>query len=433
MELWVWEPLFIWRCVDLQVYLSSLQGRRVFEVSGEKAATFVDLTIMAGMPTSEAKSVLLRTAEGIMRADASKLVIGKEGMICQQPHQTWEPLESVKDEVRLIDDVMDKQVIDIENRKVIRVNDIEMDYSPGHVVIKAVCVGASSFMRRLGGNTLLSLTKAMLKDIDNKIDWDLVQPLGSTESAIKLTVPWDKAAKLHPADLADLMEDLDAHEQLAILNTLDVEKAADTLASIEEEDVRRSIMSRMDVDKVSDIMEEMDPDDAADILADLPEGSADAILSEMEKPNSQSLRRLMTYGEHTAGGIMTTEYVALPDKLTADEAVQRLRVMAEDVETIYYAYVVDSDNHLAGVFSLKDLILSKPGDPLAKIVASPVIHAYLDESDDEVVDIMAKYDLLALPVTDRDEHIVGIITIDDVMDVVIERGGWRRQIKARRR
>jgi Mg/Co/Ni transporter MgtE len=217
------------------------------------------------------------------------------------------------------------------------------------------------------------------------------------------------------------------------LSNLDAEKAADTLASIEEDGVRRSIMSRMDPDKVSDIMEEMDPDDAADILADLPEGSADAILSEMEQEDSQSLRRLMAYDERTAGGIMTTEYVALPNDISSGQAVERLRIMAEEVETIYYAYVVDSENHLTGVFSLKDLILSKPEDPLEKIVAAPVIHAYLDESDAEVVDIMAKYDLLAMPVTDRDEHLMGIITIDDVMDVVIERGGWRRQIKARRR
>lgn len=417
----------------MQVYLSSLQGRRVFEVSGEKAATFVDLTIMAGLPTSEAKSVLLKTPEGIMRADAQRLVIGKEGMICQQPYQTWQPQESIKDEIRLISDVMDKQVIDIGNRKIIRVNDIEMDYSPGHIVIKAVCVGASSFVRRLGGNMLLSATRGILKDADRKIAWNLVQPLGSTESALKLTVPWDKAAQLHPADLADLMEDLDTHEQLAILSNLDAEKAADTLASMEEDDLRAAIMRRMDVDKVSDIMEEMSPDDAADILADLPQGSVDAILGEMEQPDSQSLRRLMAYDERTAGGIMTTEYIAVPGDINADEAVQRIRTLAEDVETIYYAYVVDNQNRLTGVFSLKDLILSRPEQPLEKIVSTPVIHAYLDQYDTEVVDIMAKYDLLAMPVTDRDEHLVGIITIDDVMDVVIERGGWRRQIKSRRR
>jgi CBS domain-containing protein/sporulation protein YlmC with PRC-barrel domain len=416
----------------MRLLLSSLQGRRVYEARGDKVARFVDLTIPTGQPSAEVKHAILRTPEGLRRVDVHHLVIGHEGIICQAPCGSWETLDDLQGEVRLIEDVMDKQVIDIENRKVIRVNDVELECSPGHVIIKAVCVGADSFVRRLGGDRLANMSQSLLKSKDTRIDWQLVQPLGSAATALRLSVPWNKAAALHPADIATLMEDLDTHEQIAMLNNLDAEKAADTLASIEGDDLRSSILQRMDVDKASDIIEEMSPDDAADLLSDLPKGSADAILSEMGQPSSASVRKLMGYDEHTAGGIMTPEYIALPSDLTVDEAITRIRSMAEDVETIYYAYVVDAENRLLGVFSLKDLIVSKPHEKLEKIMTRSVKHVFLDSSDHECVDIMARYDLLALPVLDAENHLMGITTIDDVIDVVIERGGWRRLIKRRR-
>lgn len=420
--------------ISLRLFLSSLQGRKVYEAKGDKVATLVDLTIPLGQHSREVKGVVLRTHEGLRCARAQRLVIGNEGIICEQPFETWEVFdESSPDVIRLIDDVMDKQVIDIENRKIIRVNDVELDYTPGRILIMSVCVGANSFLRRLGGERLVRLSRSIFRSSDKWIDWNLVQPLGSAASSLRLTVPWNKAATLHPADLADIVEDLDAHEQVAILTTLDPGKAADTLALIEEDEIATSILRRIAVDRAADMIEEMSPDDAADLLAELPKSDAEAILGQMDQPVRQSVSRLMAYNERTAGGIMTTEYVALPGDITVDDAIQRIRAVAREVETIYYAYVIDKENRLTGVFSLKDLIISQPSQKLENIMTTPVIHVLLETPDSEVVDIMAKYDLSALPVTDEHKHLVGIITIDDVIDIVIERGGWRRQIRGRRR
>ncbi len=414
----------------MQLHLSSLKGRKVLDSGGDKTATIVDFTIGAGQPTSEVKRVILRTRDGLRATAANHLVIGSESVICELPYSSWESFESCShDEVRLVEDVVDKQVIDIENRKVIRVNDVLLDYSNKRLLVVAVCVGTDSFVRRLFGDRMSSVIRQQLKPKENLIDWHLVQPLGSSSSSLRLTVSWNKTAPLHPADLADLMEDLDSHEQMAILSTLDNEKAADTLAKIEEDELATSIIRRMDPDKASDIMEEMSPDDAADILSDLPRPSADAILSGMEQPSRAEVTRLMGYDEHTAGGIMTTEYVAIPSGLTVEQAMARIREISEEAETVYYGYVVDSEQRLAGVFSLRELIMAQPGDLLDRIMTQPVIHVLPEVSEGEVVDVMSKYDLLALPVADQEGRLLGIITVDDVVDVLMERGAWIRVMK----
>lgn len=417
----------------MQVFLSSLSGRKAYDASGDTVATIQDLTIGAGQSSPEVRQVILRTRDGLHSAGAGHLVIGNAGIICDLPHSSWQPFESCPpDEVRLVADVVDKQVIDIGNRRVIRVNDIQLEYSRGGIKVVAVCVGAPSFLRRLLGERLASLLPSAVRSREKVIDWRLVQPLGSSSGPVRLTVSWDKTAPLHPADLADLMEDLDSHEQMAILNTLDNEKAADTLAKIEEDDLASSIIRRLDPDKASDIIEEMSPDDAADLLSDLPKTSADAILSEMEQPSRSSVSRLMEYDERTAGGIMTTEYYWVRSGVTVEGAIARVREISDEAETVYYGYVVDRDDRLTGVFSLRDLLVAQPRQAIEEVMTTPVLHVGVEASDGEVVDVMSKYDLLALPVTDTDGHMLGIITVDDVIDVLMERGVWVRVFKGKR-
>lgn len=414
----------------MQVFLSSLSGRKAFDASGDTVATIQDLTIRAGEASPEVRRVILRDKDGLHAAAAKHLVVGAAGVICDLPHSSWEPFESCPpDEVRLVADVVDKQVIDIGNRRVIRVNDIQLECVNRSIRVLAVCVGASSFLRRLFGDKLASRVPGF-QSLENMIDWRLVQPLGSSAGPLRLTVSWDKAAPLHPADLADLIEDLDSHEQIAMLNTMDNEKAADTLAQIEDEDAS-AIIRRLDPDKASDIIEEMSPDDAADLLSDLPKPSADAILLEMEQPSRTSVSRLMEYEEHTAGSIMTTEYYWVPSGVTVERAMARVREVSDEAETVYYGYVVDKENHLQGVFSLRDLIIAKPRQPIEEIMTTPVFRVDSQAADGEVVDLMSKYDLLALPVTDTEGHMLGIITVDDVIDVLMERGVWVRVFKGK--
>jgi CBS domain-containing protein/sporulation protein YlmC with PRC-barrel domain len=414
----------------VQLHLTSLKGRKVVDAGGDRAATVVDFTIGAGQPTSEVRRVILRAKDGLWSAGANHLAVGSETIICD--YSSWEPFEScAHDEVRLLEVDVDKQVIDIEIRKVTRVNDILLDYSNKRLSVVAVCVGTDSFLRRLLGERLSSVAAKRFGAKENLILWHLVQPLGSSSSSLRLTVSWNKTGPFHPADLADLMEDLDTHEQMAILSALDNEKAADTLAKIEEDDLATQIIRRMDPDKASDIMEEMSPDDAADILSDLPKPNADAILSSMEQPSRASLTHLMGYGERTAGGIMTTEYLSIPSGLTVEQVIVHIRERSEEAETIYYGYVTDPEHRLVGVFSLRQLIMARPSDPMDEIMTHSVIQVLPEASDSEVVDLMSKYDLLALPVVDEQGKLLGIITVDDVVDVLEERGAWIRVWKRR--
>lgn len=197
---------------------------------------------------------------------------------------------------------------------------------------------------------------------------------------------------------------------------------------VEEPEMQAAIISSLDSEKASDILEEMGPDDAADLLADLPQRKAEELLSHMETEEAEDVKELLKYPEDSAGGLMTTEYIALRDTLTAEEAIDQLRAQAPDAETIYYLYVVDQRGQLKGVLSLRELIISPRERPIAQFMRQNVVSVKVNDHQDHVAEVIDKYGLLAVPVIDNKDVLQGIVTVDDVLDLLLEDKSRKRRM-----
>jgi len=226
-------------------------------------------------------------------------------------------------------------------------------------------------------------------------------------------------ADQHPADIAEWLEELTEEQRTTIFELLEPELAAEVLGGLELE-TQADVMTSLDRETAGDIMEEMSTDDAADLLQEMTLEEQGQMLGELEAEDAAEVRELLAYDPETAGGIMTTDYIAVQGGMTAQEAIDHLRQVGPDAETIYYVYVVDEGDRLQGVLSLRDLIVAPPERPIAGVMHKRVVSVYADEDQEEVARTVSKYDLLAIPVVDRTDRLVGMITVDDVIDVLEE-------------
>jgi len=257
------------------------------------------------------------------------------------------------------------------------------------------------------------------------ISWDDVELLTS-DRRIRLKVPGNKIRELHPADLAEIISDLSRVEGSKLLESLDIKTVADALEEVEPE-FQASLVESMSDEKVADVLGEMAPDVAADLLAELPEERTKELLSLMEHEDAEDVRKLLAYPEDTAGGIMTTEFISVRPDLNAEQAITVLRQTGREAETVFYVYITDPENHLLGVFSLSDLLFAPPHTPVTELARKRIVTVNLTDSQDEVAQIVAKYNLLAVPVVDADHRIQGIVTADDALDKIIPTA-WKTRL-----
>ena len=339
-----------------------------------------------------------------------------------------EKFQQRPNEILLRADLMDKQIVDIDGRKVVRVNDLRLDEVDGRLRLVAVDVGAAGLVRRLGLERGFRVLARNLRVAlpERYIDWEDVDPVESSIASIKLRVPHQGLAELHPADLAAIIDRLAPRDRAGVLASLDDEAVADAMEEMEP-DTQVEVLEDLAPERAADILEEMSPDDAADLVADLDQDTRDDILRYMEPSEAKEVQELLAYPEDTAGGIMTTAYIAVGANVTAGGAIDLLREWEPDAETIYYVYVTDDEDHLVGVLSLRDLIVAQPTTLIADVmIREPVaVGAYADE--DEVAEVVAHYNLLAVPVVDDERRLVGIVTIDDAIDRVIP-AAWKKRL-----
>jgi magnesium transporter len=306
---------------------------------------------------------------------------------------------------------------------VVRVNDVELVRVNGTIYVSNVDVSWLGIMRRMGLVRLAHLIGGHLKN--KGIAWDDVE-LMRLDQEMHLRVPAERLHELHPADLAEIVKDLNKVESGQLLDTLDVPHLADTLEEVEPE-FQAELIEHMPDEKVADLLEEMDPDEAADLLADLPKERKEGLLALMEKEDADDVRKLLTYPEDSAGGIMTTEFAAIRPDLAAAQAIEVLRTMSDEVETMFYIYVTDEDDHLLGIFSLNNLIFASPGAMVQDFMEKRVITVNLTDDQETVAQTVAKYDLLAVPVVDDQNRLHGIVTADDALDKVIPTA-WKKRL-----
>ncbi len=327
-------------------------------------------------------------------------------------------------------DLLDKQIVDINGAKLVRVNDLELGDVKGRLCLVAADIGLRGLLRRLGlekrGEKLLALFRYQLQH--KLISWNYVQTIEPKLNRLKLTVSRQKVPGLHPADLAQIISEVSQKERTAIFGSLDVDTAAEALHELEPQ-VQVDIIDDMSKERASDILERMPPDEAADVLGDLPEAKAQELINMMEREEAEDVQELLEHEEDTAGGLMTTEYLAFPPDITVDEAIKELRLEAPNVETIYYLYVVDNLEHVVGVISLKNLILASPRARLDEIMIKPVKTLPLDTEQKDVAELISKYNLLAAPVVDENGAMRGIVTVDDVVDFLLPPASRKKRRK----
>jgi len=326
-------------------------------------------------------------------------------------------------EVLVAKDVLDRQIVDVAGRRVVRVNDAQLaEY--GHTLrLVAVDVSTAGFLARVLPRWLVE--GRMQRQL---ISWSQVEYFASDVSQVKLTIPHNKIARLHPADIAQLVQDLAYPQASEVLASLDDDLAADTVEELEPT-LKTAIISSLSPSDAADILDEMDPDDAADLLAELPAAQAEGLLKEMEADEAAQVQHLLTFPEDSAGGMMTTDFVAIPEYLTAHQVISRLRRQKELPDEIYYPYVVDREpnGRLAGVLGLRQLVAAPPDALVKDIMFSDAIRARVTDPADAVARTIAHYNLLALPVVDENDHLLGVVTVDDAIDVILPEE-WQRRL-----
>ncbi len=411
-------------------FISEMLGKTVADFEGESIGSLDDL-----LATTQSKfshplitGIVVKTSSGkkVIAIDDVAVLIAPA--IPLKKHQKdIHIIQPVESDLFLVRDILDKQIIDTNGVRVVRVNDLEIRKVGDQYFVVNVDIGGMGLMRRLGLAKHVQKIGSKLKT-ENKtsiISWDVIELISKNES-MRLKVPGDKLKELHPADIAEIVSDMNRIQSGEFLDQLDVKVLADTLEEVEP-DFQASLVEGMADERVADVLEEMAPDEAADLLAELPKDRSADILDLMEDEDAKDVRKLLTFDEDTAGGIMTTEYVAVKEKLTADETIKLLRETAGEAEQIFYVYVTDDQNHLIGVFSLSDLVLAKPKSLLTDIMHRRVASVHLEDSQDDVAQMISKYNLLAIPVVDDDHVIHGIVTADDALDKIIPTA-WKKRL-----
>jgi CBS domain-containing protein len=317
----------------------------------------------------------------------------------------------------LVEDLFDKQIVDVDGRKVVRINDIEIARTGGALRVVAADIGFGGIVRRLGGG---GLSRALIDKIPKSlIAWDNVAPLHDLNpTQIQLSVSENRLARLHPSDLAEIIGDLSARDAARLVGSLDDEAAADALEHLDAE-TQRSIIDDLGAERAADIIEEMDSDDAADLLGELPAEQQEQLLREMDAETADDLRELVAYDEETAGGLMTTDYFWIYPHRTVAATIAKIREIAPETEFVYYLYVTDPSEKLLGVLSLRTLLLSSPDALIQTVMDDDIVSVHPDQRSTEVASTIARYDLLACPVLDDDGKMLGIVTVDDAIDAII--------------
>jgi CBS domain-containing protein/sporulation protein YlmC with PRC-barrel domain len=443
--------------VESFVYFSQLLGTRVVDVAGRPVGQLADLVVAGEARYPRVRALVVRTrAPDPARSPHGAKLTGapiRGRLVRAERELPWsavaaldpdawrlgvaadalpEPPEQAPDAISLRRDLLDRQIVDTFGAKVVRVNDLHLLRSELTLVLVHVDAGLRGLLRRLGWEGAIDRVARVLRRNgqsaleERLIGWEYVQPLATRGgAALRLTVPQAKVAELHPADVAGILGELASSERAAFFRSLDTETAAGALGELPPK-LQVSLLETVPPERAADILEEMPADVAADVVGDLPAEQAREVLEQMEREERADVSALLVHPEETAGGLMTTDFVARPETYTVEQAIAAIRSAASaDAEVLHYVYVTDENGRLAGVVTLKDMLVADPGARLSDVMRRDPVAVRTDASADETVDVVAKYHFAALPVVDDARRLVGIVTMDDVLRLVLAEAGRR--------
>jgi len=414
-----------------EAYLSELIRMNVVDRDGKLVGRLTDIAVRPGETFPLVAKLTVRRRgrrETLIVPWSAVRSVSTEAVTLNRPLADIPPGQTEEGELLLAESVLDKQIVDVEGHRVVKVNDLKLGSVQGRVRLVAAAVGTRGLLRRLNveGIALRLGSWFGRRPHERLISWEHVHSLDPTSQQLQLDLERGKLRRLNPADLADILGELSALDRAAVISSLDEETAA---AAMEEMDfdLQKSVLDAVEDEKAADILDEIDPDDAADIVGDLSEERRDQLLQLMDPEEASDVKELLKYPDDTAGGLMTPDLVAVPAGMTAQEAIGYLRKAGEDAETIYYCYVVDAQNRLAGVFSLRELIVAPPTRVIDEIMIRDVVSVFPSTTHEETAGLIARYNLLAIPVVDEGRRLIGIVTVDDALDAVLP-SRWKKQL-----
>ena len=408
-------------------YLTNMLGRPVYDSTGEKLGTVSDLAISTGEVFPRITSLAFRGPgrtpfmiswrKYVEDFSEDEVTLNTESYNIRFSY--LQPTE-----VLLARDLLDQQIVDTQGLKVVRVNDLKLSPSGSQLRLLGAEVGVRGILRGLHPlleKAVVSAAKVFNKKVEEKIiAWNYMDLLDRDLSKVKLSVTHKRLDELHPADVADILEQLDPKQRAEVFKHIDDTRSAEIIAELEDE-FQAETLDDMDDREASGLLGQMDPDDAADIIRDLPYEKAETLLRLMGVEDAAEIRRLLGYRDDTAGGMMTTQFVALSEEDTVGDAIETLRALDEDFPTVHFVYVLEEDSEkLVGVMSMRTLVLAHNDTRLGDVMYTDVITGSPDEDEEEVASDISKYDMVALPVVDEGGHMLGLVTVDDALDVIEE-------------
>lgn len=404
-----------------EVFISEIIKKPVLDQTGIDIGDVRDFIITAGALFPQIKQIILQKGRKQLKIPVDSIKYLNARMISATIRgEKIEGYSATKDDILVCRDILDQQLVDVNGIKVIRVNDIKLGIVKNKLCLIAVDTGMRGLVRRLGFESGVTrfLDTFNIKLSDNLLSWNFIQPLERKLTKLTLTVPKQNISTLHPSDIAQLISQVSRDDQEVLFHSLDINVAAEALHELEP-NLQASIISHMDKETAKTLLGMMPPDEAADVLGDLPKQMTDELLSMMEEGDAEDVMELLGHDDDTAGGLMTTEFIMLRPELSVEDAKKEWRLQAPDVESVYTLYVTDNHEKLLGIVTLRDLILAKNSDNISDIMKPPIKTLRASDDHTHVAAVISKYNLLSVPIVDDKDELLGVVTVDDIVDILL--------------
>jgi magnesium transporter len=413
--------------ITTRVSLTALLGTVVTDAQGQVRGRLKDVAVATGAEAGQVAGLVLKTRTGLLLVPSQDVRETAAGTLELKSTDTMVPLQDQGNYLYLQQDLVDRQIIDIHGRKVVRVNDVDLEWKEDgdrhQLRVAEVEVGLRGAFRRVFKGLLprTSLEVLSRRFKERGIPWQFVDVIEVDPARrVKLRIEYERLAEMHPSDLAEILEDLGPAERDAVFTSLDEEVAAETLEEVDPK-LQISLLEKLDEEKIADIVEEMDPGAAADLLAEMPEERSDAILEEMEPEERQEVEELLEFDEHSAAGAMTTDFVYLGMDASVSQVGAALRSFDGDIETVTEIYLLDEKRVLKGSVPLSRLVVAQSDARLSTLAEARVLSCPADMKQIDLAEMFDKYNLHALPVVDTQGHMVGVVMADHVISFLREK------------
>ncbi|MDP3002137.1 MAG: CBS domain-containing protein [Bacteroidales bacterium] len=411
-------------------YLSGIIGKEAFGADGDAIGIIKDLLVNA-MPSGQndpnqqlvtGVRLRIRKETRFYSFRSFRVVKAREMLNVTCTGLVELSNDEVDNGLLLVENILDKQIVDMNGHKLVRVNDVRLATLPAGTFAIAVDIGIEGLLRRIGISLPIKRFLSLFKiNLPAKfILWDDVQAIDHSNLNIRLSKSYAKLHTLHPSDIADILEDLGKKSSMSVFSSLDEEKAADVLEELETH-AQIHIVENLPLNKAADVLDKMPADEVADILDELEDEKAELLLKEMDTESSQEVRDLLEYPDNSVGSLMTTDILSFKSGITVEEVIDELRIKKPEAAELYNLFVTETNDELIGTFNLRDLVVAQPNTLVSQIMKSEPVFLYDNQKVDDIAELISKYNLLAVPVVDPNNQLQGMVVVDDVVEDLINK------------